>query len=390
MKRFKQGRRTFSLAACGALICAFLAGAPEVFSQDNAPAEELCIDVHHHLMGREGPHGLPQKEGSGSGQWRAPRPAPGAKQGRPAADWEGAARRLIEKMDQCGVTSVIVMPPPRVRNNTNSEEYGKLLSVARQYPGRLYVGAGGHVLNPIIQETGAEAVTAEIRKRFQREAERLCADGVKCFGEMAATHISHSPEHPFEEAPPDHPLFLLLADIAARKNIPIDLHMDVVATNTAASAGWRALSRQNPEIFRANVPGLERLLQHNRLARIVLQHVGRDNVGHLNIELLRRLLATHSNLYLAVVITPQPTMAGQKTLMPNRIIDEDFRIKPEWLDLFREFPERFAIGTDTFTSPAGADRSPFEITFRIFKRQLPPDLRSKLCGGNAARIYGLK
>jgi predicted TIM-barrel fold metal-dependent hydrolase len=150
------------------------------------------------------------------------------------------------------------------------------------------------------------------------------------------------------------------------------------------------LSQQNPGVLHANVPGLERLLAHNRDARIVLQHVGRDNIGHLNIELLRRLLSEHSNLYLAVQVSTSPTLAGQDPLMPNRIIGEDFQIKPEWLKFFHDFPDRFVVGTDEFSSPVESEKGPFAATWRIFESQLPPVLRAKICGENAARIYALR
>jgi hypothetical protein len=41
---------------------------------------------------------------------------------------------------------------------------------------------------------------------------------------MTAEHAPSST--PYETAPPDHPLFLLQADIAAQRDVPIDLHME--------------------------------------------------------------------------------------------------------------------------------------------------------------------
>ena len=59
--------------------------------------------------------------------------------------------------------------------------------------------------------------------------------GAAGFGEMAAEHFSGGT--PYQFAPPDHPLFLLLADIAARHDVPIDQHMNAVPRD-GPSAGF--------------------------------------------------------------------------------------------------------------------------------------------------------
>ena len=72
--------------------------------------------------------------------------------------------------------------------------------------------------------------------------------------------------------------------------------MEAVVKNTPLPENLRAISKKNPSTLNANIPAFERLLKHNRKAKIVWQHVGWDNVGQMNISLLRKMLTAHPNL----------------------------------------------------------------------------------------------
>jgi predicted TIM-barrel fold metal-dependent hydrolase len=307
-----------------------------------------------------------------------------------AADYEASAKNLLAHMDRYGVAKALLMPPPRTRDNMARDEVTELAGVVKRHPSRFCLVAGGDVLNPMIHACEPSRVTADVRAQFEKEAERLVKSGVKAFGEMAGTHLSFKSDHPFEGASPDHPLFLLLAEIAARHNVPIDFHTEAVPADIPLPAGFDRVSQSNPTTLKATIPGLVRLLAHNRNARIVWQHIGWDNTGHMTVELLRRLLTAHPNLFLALRVEERPfTMGGSP--MPNRIVDRDWRIRAEWRKLFEEFPDRFVVGTDEFF--AGTDRSgrspqSFEETWCILD-QLAPELAARIGRQNAARIYNV-
>ena len=124
---------------------------------------------------------------------------------------------------------------------------------------------------------------------------------------------------------------------------------------------------------------------------MVWQHIGWDNVGQMTPDLLRRLVRTHPNLYLALRVEDRLRVVGGDDIMPNRIVDAAGRAKPEWLSLFKDFPDRFIIGSDEFVGPAGT-RSSFPAslvkTWAMVK-SLPPDLAEKIGRSNAARVYRL-
>ena len=68
------------------------------------------------------------------------------------------------------------------------------------------------------------------KSNARSRAEELLRQGVVGFGELSIEHLSlpQSPVKDYEYAPADSPLMLLLADIAAQHNVPIDLHMEAL------------------------------------------------------------------------------------------------------------------------------------------------------------------
>ena len=217
--------------------------------------------------------------------------------------------------------------------------------------------------------------------------------GASGFGEMTAHHLSlHGADHPYESVPADHPMLLLLADIAAQYDVPIDIHFDLVAQDLAAP-DWLT-SPLNPRFFSANLAGFERLLKHNTNAKICWAHAGSDNLGHWTVELSRRLLQQYPNLYMSLRMGPAHHPE-------NFSLTSDGQLKPEWLRLFQEFPSRFVIGNYQFIlSTAYHGQSPAAEFARLapmtrkrtpeFLSVLPPDLARKIASDNAVALYKLR
>ena len=90
-------------------------------------------------------------------------------------------------------------------------------------------------------------------------------------------------------------------------------------------------------------------------------------------------------------------MSDPMKMMGNMDDDEDGRIsKDEWLALFREFPDRFVMGSENFVGESGArDGPPGGLTndntsvSRDFLEALPKDLAQRIAYRNALRIYGI-
>lgn len=301
--------------------------------------------------------------------------------GRPP-DFAGAQSNALTLMEQLGIQKAVIMPPPAGRDLPGQPENDPLTKAVQAAPTRFaFLSGGRSLLAAIIQTPESGEVSTEIRRSFEARAEEIVRAGAAGFGEMAALHLSFLEGHPFVAVPPDHPLFLLLADLAARHDVVIDLHLEPVVQDIPSPS--HVTSPLNPQTLRENMRAFERLLSHNRRARIVWAHVGWDNIGHMTIALLRRTLESHPNLFMQIKIE------FLTSLPQNRPLDEGGRIRPEWVELIRAFSDRFVIGTDSlYGEPRVVQRH--TLGPRSFLNQLPQDLARKVGLENAVRIYKLK
>jgi predicted TIM-barrel fold metal-dependent hydrolase len=282
---------------------------------------------------------------------------------------------IVDGMREYGIDLTLLMSPPLPPSRPGGSVAGELTSLARRHPGRLAFAGGGDTLNPMLQGTPPGAVTPAVLAAFQREAEAIARSGAAAFGEMAAEHFSSGlGNHPYESSNPDHPLLLGLADIAAREGMPIDLHMEAVPRDMPFPA--RGPAGPNPNHLRENISGLERLLAHNRQARIVWAHAGWDLTGERTVLLMRALLDRHPNLYMNVKIDEH----GDRRTQP---FAADGSVRSDWLALLREFPDRFMAGSDQFYGEP-LERLAFA---RRFVDALPPEIAHRIASENARRIY---
>lgn len=133
-----------------------------------------------------------------------------------------ALDNALADMDRNGVRLTFLMPPPQPQGMRFLYDLEGLKTEDPRYANRFGFIAGGGSLNPMIQDVPPDRVSGEDRRRFRIMAEELFAAGVRAFGEIAVHHVSHARmggRHPYESVPADHPLLLLLADIAAERGI---------------------------------------------------------------------------------------------------------------------------------------------------------------------------
>jgi predicted TIM-barrel fold metal-dependent hydrolase len=295
-------------------------------------------------------------------------------------DVDGSMQSAIRAMPEENLARIVFMPSPFTLADANRFDVERLLSGAKKYPGKVYVLGGGGTLNPMIIEAARTGdAGSEVQKKFKERAEAIVAAGAVGFGEMAAEHFPSAT--PYEYAPPDHPLLLLLADIAAQHDVPISIHMEAVPQDMDLPAPLK--SPPNPPRLHANVAAFERLLSHNPRAKIVWAHLGWDTTGYRTPELMRRLLEAHPNLFMEVKLDPVDT--GKTSPLTN---GASGTMKPEWLKLFTDFQDRFVIGSDQhYPQSSGPQR--WQAAVALFN-QLPAPVRQKIGMENATRIYHLK
>ncbi|MEW6283036.1 MAG: hypothetical protein AB1758_30765 [Candidatus Eremiobacterota bacterium] len=363
-------RREF-LASMGVMLAATgCNGAdPAQLATAGAPSQNpifgRVIDVHGHL------HGTPQ-------------------------EFAGSIEAAVQQMTALGVATAILMPPPQPAGAGNNYDADELLTAitASSSPGRFRFMAGGGTLNVMVQQAIAAgyltsqqngAFTA-LRDSFQAQAESIRARGAVGFGELACEHFSFNPGHPYVSAPPDHPLFLLLAEVAARLGVPLDIHMEAVPGPEPFVVPPRLQGGNTPPTVPPNIPQFETLLRHNGAAHnVIWDHLGFDNTNFRTPELTRQLMSSHANLYVSMDV-----LQGHQS--QNLILDNGV-VKPEWVDVMRMFPNRFLLGADQFfraPGAAGGQDTPdsFSGTLSILQ-SLPEDLALQVAFGNAQALLRL-
>lgn len=300
---------------------------------------------------------------------------------RLAMNFDRATDVAIKRMDQNNVHTSIIMVTPSIKGLFDNRV---LLAQAKRYPGRFAVLGGGGTLNPVIHRTAPEDVTEEIKQKFEKQAESLLTAGAAGFGEIAALHFSYSSHHPFEEVQPDHPLLLLLSDIAARHNVPIDLHCEIVPQDMDVHAKLIERSAKNPPRVLANLAGLERLLAHNPRAKIILSH-SNDATGFRTAAIIRGLFKRHPNMSMSLNLFPK------YILSENLPLTTTGGISPDWLRLIKDYPERFMVGSDQrYSEPCPNCKMPDRVgSSRRWLDLLPSDVARKIAFENPQRIFNL-
>lgn len=384
----KSMRRLIGQAA-SALLPALFLFSPAALAQGAAGAQRIeWIDVHVHLVG-----GPPQK-----------------------SDFPGAVGAALAAMDEAGIRASVIMPPPQTSEMRALHDVEDYVQALKRYPGRFAFLGGGGTLNVMLQQQNdRHDIDASTRASFERTARDILAAGAAGFGEMTAHHISMMRGHPYEWVSPDHPLLLLLADIAAGHDALIDLHLDLVPQDMGVPSRFQ--SGENPPVLKANFAAFERLLAHNRKAKIVWAHAGSDPLGHWTPGLSRELLARHPNLYMSLRFPARfgmagagreqaskeagaPGMPGGGFGLPAMAFQPGGTINAQWLQLVQDFPDRFVLGGDQFVpSPSLTGEGP-GLTFaklssaqrdmaRRFLNALRPDVARKVAMDNARRLYKL-
>lgn len=319
--------------------------------------------------------------------------------GGPERQFGQAVASAIADMDRRGIDKAVIFPPPFPQRGY---DYPAYVGELRRYPGRFGFLGGGGFLNPMLHQFPNPAeVTPEFKQQFIDLAEKMADAGAVGFGEIAVLHLSLVPKHAFEETAPEHPLMLALVEVAGRRGLVIDLHMDAVAEPESLKTPSFLRSPLNPPRLKGNIAAFERLLAHERNARIVWAHGGSDFTGHMTPALIGRLMDAHPNLFMSL----RPIGAGMReapafglrfsnTIMPGEGVDK------AWLGLLQRHSDRFVLGADAFhIAPSVPEDHPIRKLGRgndvrlsaaaQLLARLPAPLIAKIARENATRLYKL-
>ena len=112
------------------------------------------------------------------------------------------------------------------------------------------------------------------------------------------------------------------------------------------------------------------LARSDRRAKVLWAHSGLSSTP----EAVRAVLETNPNVV--------AELALRGDVMWSQVID------PAWRDVLVRYPDRFMVGTDTWTPSRWEDVVAGHERTRAWLRQLPPDVAAKIASGNAERLFG--
>jgi len=131
-----------------------------------------------------------------------------------------------------------------------------------------------------------------------------------------------------------------------------------------------ALARQHKLILHAHsdADAIERMLRQDPEARILWAHSGFDTP-----ERVRALLRKHKNLWSDLAFRSDHGQGG--------------KVPAEWRATFTEFPDRFMIGTDTYTPERWHYIVEHAAWTRAWLSDLPPPLAERIAWRNAESLF---
>ena len=116
---------------------------------------------------------------------------------------------------------------------------------------------------------------------------------------------------------------------------------------------------------------IETLIAHNPRVRILWAHGGMTSPP----ESIDDILERHSNVWVELSYRYDDILSGDK-------------LDPAWHELFLKYPDRFILGTDTWTVERWADAPYITRTARSLIAQLPAEVKAKFAFENALRFIG--
>lgn len=247
----------------------------------------------------------------------------------------------------------------------------KVMEDYRRELGDRFIAWGGQSeLNSIYFKYGIEAVEDVNNPLIQsmlREGEEDLREGrIKGFGEIFVNNSTTSKHPSFRRKfRADAPSIRALFGLVARYNSFLAFHME-------------------PD--KNSIAQLEHLLSSDLKGRIIWNHAG----CYTQANTVRKLLSRHPNLYCDLSFR-YPPVANSKVVSKNpnyQIFGGYGAPDPDWLKLIEEFPDRFMIGTDTYS------RYRYDLSIKEVREKLLPYLSittsRKVAYENAQRLFGLK
>lgn len=284
--------------------------------------------------------------------------------------------QIIENMDAEGIDKMVIMKPPASVPVDTPQSNFAIPDAALQYPDRLSVLYGGEAIAMLEKAATSGKYTQAEEDQFINLLEKEMKSGTYSgIGEIGLRHFVEASKGKSSVAydltiPGNHPWMFIMSDIAAKYDVPIDVHMEATAET---------------------IKGLESLLDHNVNTKIIWDHTGWSHTVNktayysdmATAKLMGQLMEKHPNLYSSIKIRKE----NQNS--PIYIFNSNSEITPEWMAVLVKYSDRFMMGSD-IKPGIDADQFPIIKDHRKFLSQLPSEILKKIERENAEKIFQIK
>ena len=283
-----------------------------------------------------------------------------------------SAKKLIELMDQAGVSRMVLMPryyTSRRSGGEGSDE--QALNYSTRYPGRFIPVIGGQrsILTARERWLKPDGVAEDLLAEAETKLKSGKFYGV---GEFILRHYAYDREDGQGGSDHDIPIDTILMrrfmDLSAKYRVPLVIHAE-----------------GEPEV----VAGMESLLTYNLEAKVIWAH----SCGRSSAEIIHKMLSRHSNLYCDLGAMLNAPFAGYGRYWPKRtqwmflIEDGSGHLYPDMKALYEELPDRFLIGTDCAHTSALKNYAKRIERFRKLLSDLKPETARRIAFQNAEKLF---
>ena len=234
-----------------------------------------------------------------------------------------------------------------------------------------YIPTAGQVeLSDIFGVHGAAGLT-DINLRTYQEllegADKMFLSGqIKGFGELILNNKQSNP------------------NVSFRRKVKIDsAPIDAIF---AIADKYKGFVQIHSEDDADSIEELKSLSNKYKNTALILSHC----LFTSNVELIRSLMANSSNIYCEMSARSRshfPNPESEKAKL--WIVYSEDSVKPEWINLIEEFPNRFMVGTDTYNPRINFEKNIEEIRGGLLSN-LKPSTIELVAYKNAVRVMRLE
>jgi len=283
---------------------------------------------------------------------------------------EGKLQDVLKVMREQGIKLSIFMPTPnearRPGAGMGASQQKRLKDLSN---GEVKLFCGSTYLTRWLFDAYRYGYTEdELNSRLSRLSSDLKSGDYIGVGEIGVHHFEKRKKQNVIEYPPNFEPFIKVADLAAKKGVWLDLHIEPIEPQGKS---------HEKQVFSM----IELLFRRNPKLKLVYSHTAMTNPTNV-----RRMLSKYPNIIMSVKIVRN----HQKWRNLEPVTNKNGEIYEDWALLFEEMPDRFIIGSDAKFYRKRWPISKYKKKITLYRKMLATlnkDTAEKIAYQNAHKLF---